>query len=576
MHALLALAGASVLAAACGPSIPASGDCTVQLLPGDLVITEVFADFKATAGSTGTDTGKEWFEIYNAKDQPIDLAGLTIAHGRIAGDTAKTYVVSAGVIAPGQFFTLGNAAQASVPAYVDHGYGSDLGDLFNADGGQLTLSCGDSEIDSAVYAAIQEGHARALTGAQAPEYTRNDDQASWCQANDTEFAAGNFGTPGAENDCRPIVAGQCNESGRMRDAVAPAPGDLVITEVMPSPNKVSDTTGEWFEVKVIHDVDLNGVGLDRVGDSNKPDVITATDCVHVGAGSYVVFARSTDMMMNGGLPAGSISGTFRFSMVAGTATAPGDVAIMAGTTLVDAVTWTQSAAGASLQIDPDLVDPIGNDTESNFCNAITAYGLGDLGTPGAANPQCTMLPGAGLCDDGGVLRQIVPPAPGQLVISEFLANPANVTGTTDAQREWFEVANVGASGFDLNELIIGRIGLTGAPVQSARCIAVPPGGFAVFARSTDPAVNSSLPSVDATFRFGLVDTDGDIQVSGGATVLDTVRWTSVTAGVTRQLDPAHLSATDNDVTANFCAGTTPYGDLTNQGTPGTANSPCPR
>jgi len=204
-----------------------------------------------------------------------------------------------------------------------------------------------------------------------------------------------------------------------------------------------------------------------------------------------------------------------------------------------------------------------------------AYGAGDLGTPGVDNAQCTLLPPAGMCDSGGFVRKIVKPAPGQLVISEFLANPANVTGATDAQREWFEIANTGATSFDLNELAVGRVGATGAPVRSARCIIVPPRGYAVFARSNDPAANSMLPAVNATFSFGLVDTGGDIQVSDGATVLDVVRWASVTSGVTRQLDPAHLTATDNDVAASFCAGTAPYGDLTNKGSPGAANSPCP-
>jgi hypothetical protein len=576
MRALLALAGATALAAACGPSTPSSDGCKVPLLPGDLVITEVFADWKAAAGAAGADTGKEWFEIYNAKGQPIDLEGLTITHSRADGSKSSTHTVSQGIVAPGQYFTLGNAAPGLVPAYIDYGYGTELGDLFNTDGGQLVLACGDHEIDRAGYASIKEGHARELTAAQAPDYTLNDEPASWCQANDTEFEAGNFGTPGSDNDCQPIVVGQCNDAGTLRDAVAPAPGDLVITEVMPSPSRVSDAAGEWFEARVVNDVDLNGVGLDRAGDTNiKPDVITSPDCVHARAGSYVVFARSNVAATNGGISAPPILGTFKFSMIAGSPTAPGDVAIVAGTTVVDAVTWTRSTPGKALQLDPDLIDASANDTESNFCDATATYGLGDLGSPGAANAQCTMLPPAGMCDDAGVLRPIVRPAAGQLVISELLANPANVTGATDAPREWFEVANTGTTAFDLNELAVGRIGAAGAPVQSARCISVKARGFAVFARSNDPAANGMLPTVNATFGFGLVDTSGDIQISDGATVLDKVTWSSVTSGVTRQLDPAHLTAADNDVAANFCAGTAPYGDLTNKGTPGAANSPCP-
>lgn len=576
LAALAALAASGAwLAAGCGPTPPAAGSCTAQLLPGDLVITEVFADFKAAGGAPGTDAGKEWFEIYNASGHAIDLSGLTITHSRPDGSRPNAHTIARARIAAGQYFTLGNAAAGAVPAYIDHGYGTDLGGLFNTEGGKLALSCGDGEIDSAVYGEIEQGHSRELTAAQPPDYTLNDDPANWCRASGAEFETDNFGTPGSDNDCRPVATGRCNDGGTLRSAVAPGQGDLVITEVMPSPTRVHDDAGEWFEARVMKDVDLNGVGVSRIA-GRTPDVVTQPDCVHVRAGSLVVFARSADPGRNGGIPASApIAGTFSFNLVAGSASSPGDVAIVAGTTVVDAVTWTRSTPGAALQLDPDLVDPSANDLESNFCDATLPYGSGDLGTPGADNAQCTALPGPGMCDDGGALRPIVAPAPGQLVISEVLADPANVAGTTDATREWFEVANAGAAAFDLNELAVGRIGTTGAPVASARCIAVPAGGFAVFARSADPALNGNLPSVQATFKFGLVDTDGDIQISHGQTVLDAVRWTSVASGVASQLDPGHLTPADNDVPSNSCAATAAYGDQTNRGTPGAANRACP-
>lgn len=566
--------GCAAALAGCGPTPPGVDGCAAKLVPGDLVITEVFADFKSATGA-GTDTGKEWFEIYNASGRPVDVAGLTITHSRTDGTRSSAHTVGRGTLAVGQYFTLGNAAPAAIPPYLDYGYGDDLGDLFNTEGGTLALACGDREIDRASYRDVKQGHSRELTSARPPDYTLNDDPAAWCQANDAEFETGNFGTPGADNDCQPIVVGQCNDGGTLRDAVAPGPGDLVITEVMPSPSKAGDATGEWFEVKVRADVDLNGVGLDRTRDSNaKPDVIAATDCVHVRAGSTAVFAKSTDPTVNGGIPAAQIFGTFKFALIAGTPAAPGDIAILAGTTVIDAVTWTRSTTGKALQLDPDLIDPVANDTESNFCDATAPYGAGDLGTPGADNARCALLPAPGTCDDGGAIRRIVTPAAGQLVISEILANPANVATATDAQREWFEVANTGAAAFDLNELVVGRIGAAGTAVRSARCITVEAGGFAVFARSADPAKNGMLPAVDATFGFGLVDTSGDIQISAGTAVLDAVRWTSVVSGVSRQLDPAHLTTTDNDDAARFCAGTVPYGDLTNLGSPGAANPPC--
>lgn len=567
------LGAVALVASACGPA-DNEGACKDMLIAGDLVITEVFADYAATGGGTGADEGKEWFEIYNATGRPVELEGLTIVHSRPDDSKAKSHVVEDVTIAPGQYFTLGNAAQDLRPAYVDYGYGAALGDLFNSDGGKLALKCGDTEIDAARYDSVKSGRSRQLTAAQPPDYTLNDDLANWCEAKATEFEPANFGTPGQQNDCAPVVIGQCNDGGTMRAAVAPEVGQLVITELMPSPNAVDDNVGEWFEARATADFDLNGVGLDRAGDSMAPNVIESPDCIRVTAGSYVVFARSADSTMNGGLPAGSVLGTFKFTMVGGTAASPGDVQIMYGTTVIDAVTWPRSSNGKALQLDPSLIDPVANDNPSNFCDATTPYGTGtppDLGTPGSANSACSLLPPAGMCDANGTLRAIAKPAAGTLVISEFLANPA---GSSDATREWVEIANTGTAAFDLNGLGIARAGGTANVVQSAACVSVAAGGFGLFARSKDPANNGMLPAVDATFAFSLVDTNGNVEIRDGDDVLDAITWPSVMSGVSRQLAPGSFSTTANDDIANFCPGTTPYGDQTNLGTPKAANV-CP-
>jgi hypothetical protein len=574
MRALVLACGTcALLVSACGPSSK-TGDCKDSLIAGDLVITEVFADYKAAAGGTGADEGKEWFEIYNAADRPVDLEGLTITHSRPDGSKAKTHVMDAITLAPGQYFTLGNSTPDLVPAYVDYGYSADLGDFFNADGGKLALACGSGEIDSATYELVKEGHSRQLTANQAPDYTLNDDLAQWCEAADSEFETGNFGTPGSDNDCTPVVVGQCNDGGVSRPTVAPLAGELVITEAMPSPSKVSDTTGEWFEVKALADVDLNGLGLDRAGDTGvNPDLVDSPDCLHVTAGSYVVFAKSTDPVMNGGLP-GPIAGTFKFSSVAGSVTAPGDIQILSGATVIDAISWTKSTTGKSLQLDPDFEDAVANDQLSNYCDGTAPYGAGDLGTPGTINGQCTLLPQPGQCSDNGVNRAIVKPTPGQLVINEFLANPAGTA--TDATQEWFEIANTGATAFDLNELGLKGNATTINVIQSADCKSVLPGGFALFAHNTDPLQNGGLPVVDATFTFALAATSGSLHVLDGATELDAITWPASPAvpdGVSRQLNPLNATTTDNDDPANFCNSTAAqtYGTAANFGTPKALN-----
>jgi len=547
----LLLAPILLAAASCGPD-SASDGCKDKLLPGDLVITEVFADAKAPPGGSGTDEGKEWFEIYNASDRPLELKGLTVTHSRPDDSKAKSHVMEDVTIAPGQFLTLGNTTQDLVAPFIDYGYSADLGDFFNTDGGKVTLLCKSTEIDHATYESVKEGHSRQLTNAQPPDYTLNDDPNQWCQADDSEFEAGNFGTPGSDSDCSPVVVGQCSDAGVMRDTVAPMPGDLVVLA----------TT----------DVDLNGLGLDRAGDSSNPNVITNPQCLRLRAGQYALFAKNADMTMNGGLPT-PILGTFTFSLVDGTAAAPGDVRLMSGTTVIDAITWTSTRSAKSHALDPDFLNAADNDVESNFCDGTTAFGGGDLGTPGMANPQCNVST-AGMCDDTTAVRAIVKPAAGQLVITEFLANPANVTGFTDAQREWFEIKNTGTTAFDLNELSLVR-GTTENKILSPTCKSVPAGGFALFARSNDPAVNAMLPAVDAVFTFSLVDSTGTMEVRDGATVLDVVTYPSVTSGLSKALDPDSETALGNDTPTNFCNGVGGYGDMSNMGTPKAQNPQCP-
>ena len=599
MRRLLGLAAICSVLAACGPS-DEEGGCKDKLLAGDLVITEVFADYAAPTGGAGTDEGKEWFEVYNASDRPVDLEGVIVTHGRPEGGTTapKSHVMGAITIAPGTYLTLGNSTRDLLPAYVDYGYSDELGEFFNSNGGKLDLKCGDTLVDSANYEGIKSGRSREFTAAMPPDYTTNDDQINWCEASGTEFEASNFGTPGQDNDCRPSVAGQCADGQGSRPTVAPEAGQLVITEVLASPGAVSDTVGEWFEAKALSSFDLNGLALDRTTDSANPRVIESADCLHVNAGDYVVFARSADAAMNN-LPMNSVKGTFTFALVAGSTATPGDVQILYNDQVIDAITWTKTTTEKALQLDPDLTDATSNDSPSNFCDATTQYGVAsgttgrfDFGTPGAANTQCTLLPPAGMCDAGGTLRAIIKPAANQLQITEFLANPGTAPVGTDATREWFEILNTGSGAFDLNGLTFASTSSM-TTVSSAACIPIAGNSYGLIARSTDRANNGMLPAPDATFGFSLVDTNGRIEVRDGATVLETVVWASVftpsTAnpqGVSRGLDPDETTnfATNGDAGAGggatpsqqpWCGGTAPYGDATNKGTPKAANPQCP-
>jgi len=338
---------------------------------------------------------------------------------------------------------------------------------------------------------------------------------------------------------------------------------------MPKPKTLSATVAQWFEVKAMKDVDLNGVGLDRANDNNiKPEVLDSPQCIHMTAGQYAVFARSADMAMNGGI---TTLGTFSFSL---NPTTTPDVQLVYGGTTIDQVTWTTSTSGASLALDPAATDAAANDDPSNFCNGSAQYEASgpNLGTPGAANTTCPAVVGPGQCLDGNTPRAIVAPAAGQLVISEVLPNAAG-TGT-DGTQEWFELANTGATAFDLNGLGVkgGAAGIN--VVTSVNCKSVAAGGYAVFAHGTDAATNGGLPAVDATFTFAL-GTTLTVFAADGTTVLDAITAIPTQPdGTSKQVKPGNLNTTDNDnLTTNGCNAVAAqmYGTAANYGTPGAAN-----
>ena len=116
--------------------------------------------------------------------------------------------------------------------------------------------------------------------------------------------------------------------------------------------------------------------------------------------------------------------------------------------------------------------------------------------------------GEGECLGDEGVRAIESPTVGDLVITEFLANPES----TDSGKEWFElyVAVGGDTGddrvsVDLNGLEIGRLAWDGETrsgwdrfdtLESIDCLSVAAGDWLLFAQSDDSVSNGDLPTPD--------------------------------------------------------------------------------
>lgn len=559
----LALGGALALAA-CGPG----GDddetgCRGDFVAGDLVITEIMAN------PAGADTGQEWFEIHNASSASAELTGLTLVSRALDGTSEETHAVGVVNLEPGGYLVVGGMLDSVKPPHVDYAYGTDLGDLRNSTGGRLELRCDDVVVDEVSYLeAPPDGVAWGFDGARAPDYLGNDDPAAWCEAT-IEYAAGAFGSPGAANEaCQGVPSGTCDDGGTIRDVVVPQPGDLVITELMPNPAAAADATGEWFEVLATRDVDLNGLQLGKTPGTVTDTVASAT-CLRVPAGSYVVLARSADPLLNGGLPAPLAV----FDM--GLTNSASSLFIGAGDQVIDVVAWSTSWDGAATSLDPGKSTATDNDDPLAWCRATTAWGaVTDLGTPGAANPGCPVVVPEGQClDEGtGTARLVVPPAAGQAVITELMADPAAVGDTAG---EWFEV--LVTADVDLNGLQLGKTPPTiDHTVTSTACLRVTAGTHVVLARNGDSEVNGGLPVVHYATGMSLTNTASGLFVGYAGAVLDAVTYPTTTSGKSLSLDPDFTNPTDNDLATSWCPALDAdvYG-LGDKGTPGGANSQCP-
>ncbi len=161
-----------------------------------------------------------------------------------------------------------------------------------------------------------------------------------------------------------------------------AVGALIVTELIANPAAVSDTNGEWFEVynTTARAIDLFGLVFRDDGTNS----FTVDVSVLVPAAGYVVLARNGMTAVNGGVSVDYVYPGSNFFID----NTGDEIIIESAGIVIDRVAYTTPTAGASWSLDPRYFDSVANDPLSSWCDALSFYGLGDLGTPGAANDYC--------------------------------------------------------------------------------------------------------------------------------------------------------------------------------------------
>ncbi|NRD68200.1 lamin tail domain-containing protein [Corallococcus exiguus] len=332
------------------------------------------------------------------------------------------------------------------------------------------------------------------------------------------------------------------------------PGDLVITEYLNDPVG-SDTGKEYVELHnpTGETVDLLGVTLFTARDETAQErVYTFTTGLPVDAGAYVVLGD----VREGALPE-HVDQTYGDALGA-LGNSAGLLGLRCGTRVLDSVVLEAPAKSGLARTHDGL---------SGWCDA--------PGSPGVANAPCPSLPDGGVTSGATCLppgavspREVQSPRPGELIITEVMANPRG----DDTVGEWLEVrATVPV---DLNGLTVGT-DTSGTRLESERCLSLAAGESALLAHRREPEVNGGLPEPLATFSVDLRNAGGVVAVRAGSVLIDSALYGPAQDGVATQVSaPLTADAKSNDVTASWCAATEAYGDKGNLGTPGRTNRAC--
>ena len=155
-------------------------------------------------------------------------------------------------------------------------------------------------------------------------------------------------------------------------------GNLLLTEVMPNPNAVDDTYGEWLEIynNASFPININGLIIKASSKS-----LTNTVDHVMQPGEYVFFCKD---------PQGGTGAVNYYGSALTLVNSNGSLQLLSsdGTTIIAEMTFTSSPTGASLSLDPTKMTYDLAKDPSSWCTATSVYSTGDKGTPGLANTAC--------------------------------------------------------------------------------------------------------------------------------------------------------------------------------------------
>lgn len=166
-------------------------------------------------------------------------------------------------------------------------------------------------------------------------------------------------------------------------------GDIVVTEFMKDPSAVSDTHGEWIEIRnnLKWRCDINGMILSDA--SGATYVFTAPfPGINLKPFQHYVLGPDDDPQTNGGVQVDyTYSGFSLKNSNDEIYLHTSDGTLLDSVVYDDGVLWPDTP-GMSISLDPSVTDPVTADDPTLWCHSSSTFGGGDTGTPKAPNDVC--------------------------------------------------------------------------------------------------------------------------------------------------------------------------------------------
>jgi hypothetical protein len=185
----------------------------------------------------------------------------------------------------------------------------------------------------------------------------------------------------------PCAASEVCMSGACLPVVPPAPGDLLVTEIL-----FNGPAGrQWFEVHNLSSklLDLSGMMVETVGGA--AFTVSSSSAWVLQPGEYFVFGFDADPATNGGVAIDYAYGAQAPALDLG---APRHLRLSVGTTVVEALDYQGFATppqDTALNLSSQVLAAGANLHPWYWCAATAALSGGGFGTPGTTNNDCALV-----------------------------------------------------------------------------------------------------------------------------------------------------------------------------------------